>query len=243
MTDADAGKRPVARRNLFDACFSGFAQTIVWLLVSLLLAIIVECVGLVYWWPALGLAHSERLYTTEMAYLQTDLRRSVLTADPPQFARGVSSSMHHYLFEATHIVDLVTWDSPTPSSREPRLRANYAIALQAVARFTAAAMQVTQVFSVRLSILLLSLPVFALFGALALIDGLVQRDVRRWSGGRESAFVYHWAKRSTLPLLAMCGVSYLASPFNVHPSMVVLPVAVAFALTVCVTASAFKKYL
>ena len=243
MTDADAARRPVARRNLVDACFSGIAQTIVWLLVSLLLAIIVECIGMVYGWPEVGLAHSEHLYTAEMAHLQTDLRRSVLTADPAQFARGVSSSIDHYLFEATHIVDLVKWESPTRVSRDPRLRANYAIALQAVARFIAAAMQVIHVFSIRLSILLLSLPVFALFGAVAMIDGLVQRDVRRWSGGRESAFVYHWAKRSTLPLLAICGVSYLASPFNVHPSTVILPVAVVFALTVRVTASAFKKYL
>ena len=45
-------------------------------------------------------------------------------------------------------------------------------------------MQVTQVFSVRLAIFSLATPVFLLFSLLALIDGLVRRNLRRWGGGR-----------------------------------------------------------
>ena len=56
---------------------------------------------------------------------------------------------------------------------------------------TQGAMQVTQLFSVRLAILTLAMPVFLLFSLVALVDGLVQRDLRRWGGGRESSFVYH----------------------------------------------------
>ncbi len=59
--------------------------------------------------------------------------------------------------------------------------------------------------------------------------------------GRACAFVCHWANCSTRPLLRIHRFMYRASPFNVPPTMVVLPVAVA--LTVRVTASAFKKYL
>ena len=39
-------------------------------------------------------------------------------------------------------------------------------------------------------------PVFVLFTLVALVDGLVRRDLRRWGGGRESSFVYHYAKQS-----------------------------------------------
>ena len=77
----------------------------------------------------------------------------------------------------------------------------------------------------------------------ALVDGFVQRDLRRWGGGRESSFVYHWAKRSALPLLVVSWVVYLALPFSLHPTFVILPFAALFALSVAVTASSFKKYL
>jgi len=78
---------------------------------------------------------------------------------------------------------------------------------------------------------------------MALVGGFVQRDLRRWGGGRENSFVYHWAKRSAMPLLVLSWVIYLALPVSVHPSFVVLPFASLFALSVAVTASSFKKYL
>ena len=77
----------------------------------------------------------------------------------------------------------------------------------------------------------------------AVVDGLVQRDLRRWGGGRESSFVYHYAKKAALPLVVMTWVTYLALPFSLHPSFVILPFATLFALTVVVTASTFKKFL
>jgi len=46
-------------------------------------------------------------------------------------------------------------------------------------------MQVTLVFAVRVAILTLAMPVLLLFSLVALVDGLVQRDLRRWGGGRE----------------------------------------------------------
>ena len=104
-------------------------------------------------------------------------------------------------------------------------------------------MQVTQVFCVRLAVLSLSMPVFFLFGLVGLVDGLVRRDLRRWGGGRESSFVYHYARRSVLPLMLSAWVTYLALPFSLHPAWIVLPFATLLALVVTVTAGTFKKYL
>ena len=103
--------------------------------------------------------------------------------------------------------------------------------------------QIVQVFSIRLVILILATPVFLLFSLIGLVDGLVQRDLRRWGGGRESSFVYHYVKKAAVPLLVMTWVIYLALPFSLHPTFVVLPFAILFALTIAVTASTFKKYL
>ncbi len=98
-------------------------------------------------------------------------------------------------------------------------------------------------FAVRLAVLTLATPVFGLFTLVALVDGLVRRDLRRWGGGRESSFVYHYAKKAATPLIIMAWVLYLALPFSLHPSWIILPFALAFALAVTITASTFKKYL
>ena len=100
--------------------------------------------------------------------------------------------------------------------------------------YVISALQVIQVLVARLAVLTLSMPVFLLLSIVALVDGLVQRDLRRWGGGRESSFVYHWAKRSALPLWVFAWVAYLAAPVTVHPSVVVIPLAVLFAASVAV---------
>ena len=51
---------------------------------------------------------------------------------------------------------------------------------------------------VRLAILTLATPVFGLFTLVALVDGLVRRDLRRW-GGEGKFFVYHYAKKAAIP--------------------------------------------
>ncbi len=76
--------------------------------------------------------------------------------------------------------------------------------------FVIAMMQVAQVFSVCLAILTLATPIYLLLRLVALVDGLVQRDLRRWGGGRESSFVYHYAKKAALPLVVLSWVIYLA---------------------------------
>jgi len=150
---------------------------------------------------------------------------------------------YHYLFEVTRFVDFIRWVSPVPPLSERGIRPTLHRFYRPISEFVIAMMQVTQLFAVRLAILTLAMPIFLLFSLVALVDGLVQRDLRRWGGGRESSFVYHYAKKAALPLVVLTWVIYLALPFSLHPSWVILPFATVFALTVAVTASTFKKYL
>jgi integrating conjugative element membrane protein (TIGR03747 family) len=96
---------------------------------------------------------------------------------------------------------------------------------------------------VRLAILCLATPLFILLSLVGLVDGLVQRDLRRWGGGRESSYVYHYAKRSVWRFVLAAWVSYLALPVSLHPIFIVLPFAILFAMSISLTASRFKKYL
>jgi integrating conjugative element membrane protein (TIGR03747 family) len=236
-------RRGDVRQGLISKALSTLAQAMQWLLLSLIFSIIVEWAGMVLWWPEEGLGHSRKMLAAELGYLDADFRRSVVTSDPARFARTVADNTYYALFEFTRSVDALDWLSRPPAAGEEGLRPKLHRLYRPIADFVIAAMQITQVFPVRLAILILATPVFVLFTLVALVDGFVQRDLRRWGGGRESSFVYHWAKRSALPLLILSWVVYLALPFSLHPTFVILPFATLFALSVAVTASSFKKYL
>jgi integrating conjugative element membrane protein (TIGR03747 family) len=219
------------------------AQGIKWLFLSLVFSVLVEWVGMTFWWPEEGLGHSRAMIEAEIGYLEADFGRSLVSSNPARFTKDVADEAYFVLFEVTRISDFIAWIAAPPRAKEEGLRSKLHQQFRPVAEYVVAAMQVTQVFSVRLAILALATPVFLLFSLVALVDGLVKRDLRRWGGGRESSFIYHWAKRSALPLLVLTWVVYLALPFSLHPSFVVLPFAVLFAISVEVTASTFKKYL
>jgi integrating conjugative element membrane protein (TIGR03747 family) len=236
-------RRRVVQEGLMAKSLGALARIIQWLLLSLLFSIIVEWAGMLLWWPEEGLEHSRTMLSREIGYLDTDFRRSVITSDPARFAKRVADNTYHYLFEVTRLVDFIHWVTPPPLLGETGLRPMLHEYYRPSAEFVIAMMQITQLFSVRLAILILAMPVFLLFSLLALVDGLVQRDLRRWGGGRESSFVYHYAKKAALPLVVLAWVTYLALPFSLHPTFVVLPFAMLFALSVAVTASTFKKYL
>ncbi len=236
-------RRRVVQEGLISKSLTAIAKIIQWLLLSLLFSIIIEWAGMVLWWPDEGINHSRTMLTNEISYLDNDFRRSVVTSDPAQFAKRFADNTYHYLFEVTRFVDFIHWVSPPPRQEEQGMRPTLHKIYRPVAEFVIAAMQVTQVFSVRLAILSLATPVFLLFSLVALVDGLVQRDLRRWGGGRESSFVYHYAKKAVLPLVVITWVTYLALPFSLHPTFIVIPFAALFAFAVAVTASTFKKYL
>ena len=236
-------RRTAVQQGLFTRGLATISQAILWLLFSLLFSIVVEWVGMVLWWPEQGLDHSRTMLSNEISYLDTDFRRSVVTSDPARFAKQVADGTYHYLFEVTRVVAFIHWVSPSPRQEEQGMRPTLHKIYRPLAEFVIAAMQVTQVFSVRLAILSLATPVFLLFSLVALVDGLVRRDLRRWGGGRESSFVYHYAKKAVLPLVVITWVTYLALPFSLHPTFIVIPFAALFAFAVAVTASTFKKYL
>jgi integrating conjugative element membrane protein (TIGR03747 family) len=222
---------------------TGIAQCLKWIFVSLVFSILIEWIGMLFWWEEQGLAHSRQMLVNELQFLGADFHRSWLTEHPMQFASDLSDRFYYFAFEWTGIVDLIQWITPTPIIEEPAVRSVLHAIYRPVADFVLAGMQITQVFAVRLAILTLATPVFGLFTLVALVDGLVRRDLRRWGGGRESSFVYHYAKKAALPLIVTAWVLYLALPVSLHPSWIILPFALVFGFAVTITASTFKKYL
>lgn len=231
-----------ARPGVIARALARIGSAIRWLLLSLVVSIVVECIGMVYWWPEEGLEHSRTMLRQEIAYLDRDFPVSIMSPDPARFAAGFAEGIRELLFERSGLHRLHQSLSRPPSHDESwsdSLRHLY----RNVGPFVIAAVQTIQVFAVRLAVLCLATPVFLLLAIVGLVDGLVQRDLRRWGGGRESSYLYHYAKKSVWPFALTSWICYLALPVSLHPAFIVLPFAILLGLTVALTASRFKKYL
>ena len=180
-------RRRVAQEGLITRSLTATAKVIQWLLLSLLFSIIVEWVGMVLWWPDEGTGSQPPPCLP---------RRSVISV--PTSSEASSHPTRHGLPNGLPTTPTTTcsevtrftgpssdWVSPaTRATNERGLRSTLHKIYYPIAEFVIAMMQVTQVFSVRLAILTLAMPVFLLFSLVALVDGLVQRDLRRWGGGQ-----------------------------------------------------------
>jgi integrating conjugative element membrane protein (TIGR03747 family) len=162
-------RRRVVKEGLISKSLTAMAKVIQWLLLSLVFSIIVEWAGMVLWWPDEGLEHSRIMLAREISYLDNDFTRSVVTSDPARFAKRFADNTYHYLFEVTRFVEFIYWVSPLPTTNEQGLRPTLHNIFHPIAEFVIAMMQVTQVFSVRLAILALAMPVFLLFSLVALV--------------------------------------------------------------------------
>jgi integrating conjugative element membrane protein (TIGR03747 family) len=234
-----------AEQGILVKLLTKLLQALIFLIMTLGFSIATEWIGMATgFWDEAGTRHSQTMLEQELDILNSDFKRSVIVEQPARFARRFADNFYDLILRKSGIESLIIASTkPTPGvddgSFRNRLRRFYQLAQD----YIFAAMLITQVFAVRLAVLILALPAFVLLGLMGLTDGLVQRDIRRWSGGRESSFVYHWAKKLLYPALILPWILYLAIPSCIHPNLIVLPFAMLFAVSVRVMASMFKKYL
>lgn len=193
---------------------------------SLLAAIAIEWLGMLFLWPEEGAGHAARMVEREIGYLNRDFVEAELITSPATMIVGAAQWTFRWGFEYTGLTAAVEW-----LSRKTTLGA-----------FAVAALLTVQLFVLRCLVLVFSLPVFGVFVAVGLATGLSMRDVRRWSAGREFGGAFHVVRRWPGRVLWVGCFLYLSLPFAIHPTVVVLPSAVLLGV-VCAAASAlFKKY-
>lgn len=217
------------------------------LLGSLLLSILIECIGMYILWPEEGWRHSQQMFEFELGQLSNNFKRSALVKEPERMAKELIQIVHHAIiaktgFEgAVHNTSRKVHSFRTEQARKARdyvttfythLESNLIAAAYAVL-----------VFITRLVVLFLSLPLFVIAAFLGLIDGLVSRDIRRFGAGRESSYLYHRAKACVMPLATLPWVIYLTIPLSVEASLILVPSAACLAIALGITVSSFKKYL
>ncbi|WP_261641017.1 TIGR03747 family integrating conjugative element membrane protein [Erwinia mallotivora] len=214
---------------------------------SLLLSLLIEYLCIAFLWPESGAAHSEAVMHTELGWLSSEFTRSLLLSEPSVTVVRWVGEAYRRAFVQSGFLDWAgqqyvhQMHSNNAFSREmTRWSAWLAGYLR---EYLLATVWVSVITLVRLTILILSLPLFFLVVLVALVEGLGRRDLRRYGAGYESAFVYHRAKKLVKPAAVVPAMIYLAWPTAVWPNILLLPAAILLGTAVTITTASFKKYL
>ena len=186
---ASATRHEAPRRSARDRAPGPVTRVITTLVLALLCSIVLEWIGMTLVWREEGPRHSERLLVSELGALDERADESAGLVAPAALVPRVLGSLRERV--DTVAVKLC---APRPC----------AVWLGGAADYVAAAFNVTQVFVLRSIVWLCATPLFALFGCVGVAEGLMRRDLRRWGGGRESAFLYHHGKRWLGRVLPLC---------------------------------------
>lgn len=216
------------------------------LLVSLFFSIVTEWIGLYFFWAEEGWHHSRNMLNSELGWLSTSFKRSLLIQDPDHTVRRIIGLAYEWCFEKTGIISWITLSSELTrlnSVNGDGIQYHLGTAYVQIENYGLAAVYAVLNFLARLLILALTLPVFVMAAITGLVDGLVRRDLRRFGAGRESGFIYHRAKMLISPLLVTPWILYPALPISVPPMLFLMPFATALGAIISISAGSFKKYL
>ncbi len=194
------------------------------LLIALLVSIAIEWIGMAYWWPEEGVNHSAHMVSAELRFLAEAMRSNPFIENSDQFLMSVREKITQFV-SFTHITALGQ------------------LPYEAISKGIVSAINIVNVYCLRLAIMILSTPTFLVFGLVGLTRGLVARELRKWGGGRESSGLYH-LYYSLLPesLLGLWFI-YLSMPITLNPIVLVGPAAVFFAYLIAAMSYRFKKYV
>ncbi|TNL04624.1 TIGR03747 family integrating conjugative element membrane protein [Kosakonia cowanii] len=216
------------------------------LLGSLLVSLLIEYVCIAIIWSDEGAAHSYRVMVAESRWLSEDYTRSLLMAAPVE---TVSQWVHiawKWLFVDSgfsHWLQSFRETGQKGDGLIPVINRFGGSLISWLGEYLQATLWVTLIFFIRVMILFLSLPLFALVIITGIVEGLVRRDLRRYGAGYESSFVYHHAKRFIKPALYGPCMLYLAWPTAVWPNLLLLPAALLLGGILTIVTASFKKYL
>lgn len=224
---------------------------------SWFIGVVIEIAGGYVFWRDQGVRHAQEMVRQDLEYIAA-APRSLLIPD----TMGFSIQMTQWVRLPYEKLGVLRWyqhmhaaqGGNTTASLPAFLRFDSVPALKGIAsssvgffktlsEWAVISMFVLQDVLLRLSTAAFAMPAFVLACLMGVIDGLVRRDRRRWSGGRESSFIYHHSKRYVGWALTGGFALYLSWPFGgFNPAYMVLVFTVLVAFTLSTTVGAFKKY-
>lgn len=230
MAEATTSQEHVVQRKegFISRRLSFVLSIATWIAIALLMNILIELVGIfLNWWDLPGSSHSAFMLRQELIWINGDFSR--VLGSPAENSVRFSNWVYQWFFVwfgVDYAKSFLVWKSIAP-----------------YAAYFKAAITIIQLFSVRLVVILFSIPVFFIFSLVGFVDGLMVRDLRRFGGDRESSYFWHYVVKMIKPMVVVPFVLYLASPWSIHPNWAILPFAFGLGFSVWLTTAKFKKYL
>ena len=204
-----------AKRGVIGLTLSTLGALIGAALTASLLSVLLEWAGIALgWWPA---THSRDLLMIERSYVEAIDDYPLSPLRPTQMTA-------------------MAWGQFDRGLSFVGLGASAGV-------YGVAAINTVKLLLLRGVIVVLALPGYVLAIVAGLFEGLVARDIRKFTGGHESAYVFHKAKRWIAPSVVVTVTLYLMLPWSVPPALLFAPTMLLAAGMVYIAASRFKKFV
>lgn len=206
---------------------------------SIVFSILIEWIALTFWWPD-NPDHAKEMFFIEYSYINDDFKSMIGNYKPIKLIDDAVMFVYEMLYESRVSQSFLNWlHSPDSSNMSLFIK-------QIINKFYtyfSATGYIILTISLRAVIFLLSLPWFILCAALGVVNGLVEREIRKDEGGIEHAYIHHLVKDHKYLFITGAWVIYLSMPVSIHPSALLIPSGLLFGYTVYLTMWSFKKYL
>ena len=228
---SDAVVDDVSKRS-WPARFVTYALIfLIFVFASMVGNVIMETTGVAFgWWDKAGSQHALEQVTEELSYIDQFASDGSKVMQQAATATGV---VYRALWSYTGMgwaANLIhTFTEPT----NPALARTYFEAVESS----------VQLVALRVVVCLMTTPAYVLIALLAFVDGLVKRDIRRFTGDRESSLVYKYAHALSVSFITLPWVVYLGNPWSINPNFVFGPALFLFGVTLTIAVSKFKKIL
>ena len=230
---------PKSRKKGFFSPFfkplGWFFSTISYVSIALVISIIVEWIGISFFWPT---DHASLTLAAELDYLGNNFSTSVADVSPAQLAVNVATWTKSLLTEN----DFVLWFSVFSISEHNNSAMRFAATfVNVVAIYMESAVFVAMVVSVRLTVVLLSSLVIILVTFVSALDGLIERELRHVGGDIEHSKIVHQAMYWAPKLAFFAPIAYLAWPWVANPVFFFVPAMLLYGYTNYLVFSQYQK--
>lgn len=213
-----------------------------WMVMALLVSILIEWAGITWFWPEQGAQHSHDMVVNEYRYLNGQIRESDSLYRYQAKVIETFSRLSEEIAGSGILSNIRQMKTGFIKPGAGRLEVLAGHFVRAFSEYVYAALYITQLFLIRMAIILLSVTVFLLFGLVGIADGLTERELRRWGAGRESSTMFNLAKRMVFPAFVIACVLYVGFPTNIHPAFIMVPFGALFGYSLKVAFEKLKKY-
>lgn len=94
----------------------------------------------------------------------------------------------------------------------------------------------------RVMIFVMNLPLLLNIMMILIVDGLGQRDIRKFQGARESTFFFHRLKPMIKWIFVISFLMYLCAPCIIHQKVILIPMIVVISIMTRTLIQNYKKY-